>query len=149
MYNKHHKPCKTKIIQLTEPSEIVIRAINGPREHPELFAPTIYKPKNPELSRDDFWWKALSAYYDRSPIWRAKSDFVLKRDPICTGCGKAPSTQAHHLKYPKAPAWPGSEEWDRQEKLFDLTGVCDQCHLDVHPKPQTQLLFENVLRPAA
>jgi hypothetical protein len=144
-----HDQWKTKIIQLTEPSEIIIRARNGPHKQSELFAPTIYKPKKPEFSRDDFWWKAYNAYLDRSPHWRQeKRARVIKRDPICRGCGVRPSTQAHHLRYPKE-AWPGSEEWMRQEKLFDLVGVCDQCHFDIHPKPQTQLLFENVLKPAA
>jgi hypothetical protein len=138
---------KAKIIQLSEPTEILIRPINGGHKQPELFPPVIYKPKNPELSRDDFWWEAYNAYLDHSPIWRYKHDLILIRDPICTGCGCTPSTQAHHLKYPKA--WPGSEEWSNQEKLFDLTGVCDQCHIDIHPKLQQQLLFDKALALAA
>jgi hypothetical protein len=37
------------------------------------------------------------------------------------------------LRYPKA--WPGSPEWIEQERLFDLIGICHQCHANIHPVP--------------
>ena len=66
------------------------------------------------------------AAYRQSDAWHAKRTKVLRRDPICTACGKAPSEQAHHLTY------------DRifHEPLFDLVGVCRPCHTELHRRDE-------------
>jgi hypothetical protein len=60
--------------------------------------------------------------YLQTETWRAKSRKVLRRDPVCTACGEAPSEQAHHLTYERI----------YREPLFDLVGVCRPCHASLH-----------------
>lgn len=77
-------------------------------------------------------WRADYSTYLLSQAWRTKRAAVLQRaDGICEGCGKRRAVQVHHLQYPRN-CWPGSEEWIRQEKLFDLRAICLECHDDVH-----------------
>jgi hypothetical protein len=47
--------------------------------------------------------------------WAATRDRVLARDPWCTSCGSAPSTDVHHSVQ-------GSEE------EHTLRGICHPCH---------------------
>lgn len=48
-------------------------------------------------------------------------DHVTKRDPICRGCSKNPTTQRHHM-----------EGRDVPETVHNVCGVCDDCHDDIH-----------------
>jgi hypothetical protein len=78
------------------------------------------------------WWTAYNQYL-KSSIWQAKRFRVLRRcNGICEGCGLRKATQIHHTIYPQG-VMPGSVEWIRLEKLFELVGLCYQCHLDLHP----------------
>jgi 5-methylcytosine-specific restriction endonuclease McrA len=80
------------------------------------------------------WWLAYDEYL-RSPTWREKRRGVLLRcDGMCEGCGDQRATQVHHKSYPQ-DVMPGSDEWIRLEKLFDLVALCDECHSDLHPHP--------------
>ena len=76
----------------------------------------------------------LLAYeeYLQSPMWREKRWRVLERcRGICEGCGNRGAREVHHLRYPRG-CLPGSEQWVRREKLYDLVGLCEVCHGDVY-----------------
>lgn len=63
--------------------------------------------------------------YLRSPEWAAKRRLVMKRcGGICEGCMVNPATQVHHLTYDHVG----------DELLFELVGICRQCHEKVHAK---------------
>lgn len=47
---------------------------------------------------------ATRGYDARHRAWRA---LILGRDPLCRGCGRAPSTHADHI----IPRKPGAEDW--------------------------------------
>jgi hypothetical protein len=76
---------------------------------------------------------ALYEVYLQSPIWLEKRRRVFERSRrLCEGCGVRRAIHLHHLRYPKG-ALPGSDQWLRAEKLFDLVALCDSCHADLHP----------------
>lgn len=57
--------------------------------------------------------------YMSSAEWRAKREKVMKRcEGICEGCGESPATEVHHLSY----------RHFMQEFLFELVGLCHECH---------------------
>jgi 5-methylcytosine-specific restriction endonuclease McrA len=77
------------------------------------------------------WWHNYSTYL-RSQTWYKKRENVFHRaGGYCEGCREASPVQVHHLKYPR-DCMPGSSEWVRKEKLFDLVALCEDCHQDVH-----------------
>lgn len=75
-------------------------------------------------------WKDRKASFDvernaymQTAQWRMIRAKVLKRcGGICEGCGDRPATQVHHLTYERLG----------HEMLFDLVGLCRQCHESVH-----------------
>lgn len=79
------------------------------------------------------WWNAYNLYL-QSADWKDKRSLVLERAKgVCEGCGEERAVQVHHLWYPPKGCRPGSEEWIRLEKLFQMVAVCKQCHQDLHP----------------
>lgn len=81
-----------------------------------------------EQSRE--WWASYDRYL-ASPSWRRKRALVMARCAgQCEGCGQWPASQVHHLRYPRSE--PGSPAWIEQEMLFDLIGVCEDCHEAIH-----------------
>ncbi len=75
-------------------------------------------------SKTSQWWQWYNAYL-KTPECAARRDKVLKRcNYICQGCGERRAILAHHLTYDRAGA----------EMLFDLVGLCQQCHDQLHPK---------------
>jgi 5-methylcytosine-specific restriction endonuclease McrA len=70
------------------------------------------------------WWAAYDAYR-QTPEWQRIRAAVLRRNPICQGCGINRSTQAHHLTY---------ETYNRLgiTMLFELVAVCEDCHRLIH-----------------
>jgi hypothetical protein len=77
-------------------------------------------------------WQQAYEIYRQSPVWCEKRRLVLQRaKKICEGCGCRPARELHHLRYP-ANCLPGSPEWIRSEKLFDLVALCEICHRDIH-----------------
>ena len=78
--------------------------------------------------------KRLLAYeeYIQSPIWLEKRRRVLERCGwMCEGCGSRKATQVHHVRYPRSEV-PGSAGWCAREKLYDLVGLCERCHTEIH-----------------
>jgi hypothetical protein len=72
------------------------------------------------------WWREYNAYL-LTPEWRSKRAKVIKRaNGMCEGCAERPCTQVHHLTYERV----------FHEMLFDLRAVCDECHDQIHCKPQ-------------
>lgn len=72
--------------------------------------------------QNEEWW-ARYAEYLQTDEWRERHDLVMRRcRGVCEGCGKAKATQVHHLTYKRV----------REEMLFDLVGVCDDCHDALH-----------------
>ena len=63
--------------------------------------------------------KRESKGYYSSKEWRQLRAQVLEEEPICTICGKAPSTEAEH-KIPRSRGGP-DERWN-------LRGTCKSCH---------------------
>jgi protein-arginine kinase activator protein McsA len=61
--------------------------------------------------------------YLRSPAWRARRAAVMARAcGICEGCRQRAATQVHHLSY---------DHW-KDELLWELVAVCDDCHERAH-----------------
>jgi hypothetical protein len=78
--------------------------------------------------------KRLLAYeeYMQSPVWLEKRRRVMERCRwMCEGCGNGKAVEVHHVRYPRG-CEPGSERWARQEKLYDLVGICKRCHREIH-----------------
>ncbi len=64
------------------------------------------------------WWEKYGLYL-QSPEWKTVRAAVLKRcNYTCEGCGRARATEAHHLTY----------EHVGHELLFELVGLCHDCH---------------------
>ena len=79
-------------------------------------------------------WQSDYREYLLSSIWLGKRARVMRRaGGMCEGCGCRRAWQVHHLRYPRN-CRPGSDEWIRQEKLFDLIAICRECHEDVHQR---------------
>ena len=77
-------------------------------------------------------WREAYNRYLLSGEWFAKRAKVMRRaNDTCEGCGIHRAVQVHHLRYPRN-CQPGSDEWVKQEKLFDLRAICRECHDDVH-----------------
>ena len=94
--------------------------------------------KEAERTRERIEWLLAYRIYLESAIWREKRRKVLERcRGICEGCGNRRAVEVHHLEYPQWPVIPGSEEWLRREKLYDLVGVCERCHREVHDGAQS------------
>lgn len=73
-------------------------------------------------------WFAEHNEYLRSREWRDKRALVLDRcNGVCEGCRRAKATQVHHLTY---------EHW-KDELLWELVAVCDDCHERAHTKRAT------------
>ena len=70
---------------------------------------------------NDWYYKT----YLPSREWRAKSHAVLRRcNYICEGCGTNKAILAHHLAYTNVG----------NEFLFELVGLCQDCHDSIHSK---------------
>jgi 5-methylcytosine-specific restriction endonuclease McrA len=69
--------------------------------------------------------------YLASDAWQRKRAAVLRRCAgICEGCSEAPAVEVHHLTY----------EHVGNELLFELVGVCRDCHAAAHAVADTTLL---------
>jgi 5-methylcytosine-specific restriction endonuclease McrA len=76
-----------------------------------------------ERAEDRHAWFVEHNTYLRTETWKVKRYAVLKRAKgLCEGCGSAAATQVHHLTY---------EHW-KQEFLWELVAVCDDCHERLH-----------------
>jgi hypothetical protein len=59
----------------------------------------------------------------QSSEWKIKRKKVIKRcNNICEGCGEKPVQEVHHLTYDRLG----------QEFLFQLIGLCKNCHSKIH-----------------
>jgi hypothetical protein len=86
-----------------------------------------------ERTKDRIGWLVAYREYLESALWRDKKAKVMLRcKRICEGCGNRRAVEVHHVRYPAWPCMPGSEEWKRLEKLYDLVGLCEACHEDVY-----------------
>lgn len=75
-----------------------------------------------ETERED-WFREHDQYL-QSPQWRTLRRKVLDRAKnLCEGCRDKPPTQVHHLTY---------AHW-KNEFLWELVAVCDDCHERIHP----------------
>ena len=69
--------------------------------------------------------RADYAAYLASDRWRQKRAKVLRRcGGICEGCAERPAVEVHHASY--------AHLFD--ELLFELVGLCGDCHRRVHDK---------------
>ena len=61
--------------------------------------------------------------YLKSEKWQQLRHKIFRRcHGVCEGCGDRPAVEVHHLTY----------ERFGDELLFDLVGVCEECHEKVH-----------------
>lgn len=78
--------------------------------------------------RDAEWWGKYNAYL-QTPEWKAKRLAVLRRcGGLCEGCGQELATTVHHRTYAHVGA----------EFLFELVGLCENCHTRFHPHMQKE-----------
>lgn len=70
--------------------------------------------------------QAFFAEHDKylaTQAWRTRRRLVMARARnMCEGCGIKDATQVHHLSY---------EHW-KEEFLWELVAVCDECHERFH-----------------
>lgn len=67
------------------------------------------------------------AEYLNSPEWAEKRAAVMDRyDGVCEGCRKRTATDVHHLTYRNV----------RREFLFELVGLCRECHARWHEQAE-------------
>jgi hypothetical protein len=91
--------------------------------------------KEAERTGERIEWLLAYRIYLESAIWQEKRRKVIERcRGICEGCGERRAVEVHHVRYPQWPCMPGSEEWLRREKLYDLVGVCERCHREIERK---------------
>jgi hypothetical protein len=70
------------------------------------------------------WWDWYNAYL-RNSRWQEKRQAVFKRcNYVCEGCRQERATDVHHVSY----------EHVGNELLFELVGLCHECHLRVDNK---------------
>jgi hypothetical protein len=70
-------------------------------------------------------WSAWYNDYLNSDDWRAKRRLVMDRcGGLCEGCRNSTVTEIHHLTYEHVGA----------EFLYELVGLCGDCHLRAHQK---------------
>ena len=80
--------------------------------------------------RDERLESLAERYAD--PSWETLRQKVLDRcHRRCEGCGEEAATVVHHLTYERLWA----------EMLFDLVGVCEDCHKSIHPHLQSDNLM--------
>jgi hypothetical protein len=85
--------------------------------------------RDAERTRERAEWFACHDRYLQTPQWQRLRVAVLERaHHWCEGCGQRRATIAHHLHY---------QRWQR-EMLFDLVAVCDECHRQIHEKPEQE-----------
>jgi len=80
-----------------------------------------------EINKKDFheWYKA----YLQSEDWHEKRRLVYDRcNGICEGCRLKRSTQVHHKTYQNVG----------NEFLFELLGVCKDCHERIHEEVENE-----------
>jgi 5-methylcytosine-specific restriction endonuclease McrA len=76
-----------------------------------------------EKERKQREWFREHDLYLLTPLWRLKRKAVLDRcHYVCEGCGTQSAVEVHHLTY---------THWKR-EFLFELVGLCAECHKRVH-----------------
>lgn len=74
------------------------------------------------LKKRTEWWQRYNEHL-RSDKWLNLRRQVLKRcNGICEGCDSSPAAEVHHLTY----------ENMGDELLFQLVGLCVECHRKVH-----------------
>lgn len=74
-----------------------------------------------EINKNDFF-KDYSVYL-QSDEWRQKRQLVFSRcDNMCEGCGTRYAAEVHHLTYAHY----------KNEFLFELVGLCKECHHRIH-----------------
>ena len=62
--------------------------------------------------------------YLKSPEWRHRRILVIDRcNGLCEGCRERKVEEVHHLTY----------KHYRNEFLFELVGLCNECHSRIHP----------------
>lgn len=64
-------------------------------------------------------WEGSTRRKTLPPGWEKLRRFILERDPICTECGNALSTEVHHR---------GDSDDHRPEML---AGICSECHAPI------------------
>lgn len=89
-----------------------------------------------EGARERINWLLAYEGYMQSTIWGEKRRKVLERvrrthGGMCEGCGERRAEEVHHVRYPRGLE-PGSRGWVAKEKLYDLVGICERCHEEVH-----------------
>ena len=75
-----------------------------------------------EINQEEF----LGEYdeYLKSPEWRHRRVLVIERcNGRCEGCRERSVDEVHHLTY----------KHYRNEFLFELVGLCKECHSRIHP----------------
>ena len=77
---------------------------------------------NPKKPTDLEWRRRYNAHLD-SQEWQDLRNKVIDREEgICEGCRNAPIEHVHHLSYLNMG----------NEFLFELKGLCIDCHLRCH-----------------
>lgn len=78
-----------------------------------------HRPRNGRGVGQKVPWAGSTRRKTLPPGWRRIQRRILERDPTCTVCGDAPSTDAHHI---------GHRD-DHRDHM--LRGVCRRCHLKI------------------
>ena len=76
--------------------------------------------------QNEEWQERYQKHLDSRQWMETRKRVLLRCQGICEGCRKSPAVHVHHLTYARMG----------HEMLFDLVGVCLDCHQSIHPEKE-------------
>ena len=98
-----------------------------------------YDKKRKQFQKEKSFEKFIEEHnaYLKTADWRKRRELVLKRDNfLCQSCLDNKATQVHHKSY---------RYW-KNEPLFELVSVCDECHKIITEMNRDILNFKSILK---
>lgn len=79
--------------------------------------------ENKQRKENDDFWKRWHAHMGSQKWYKIRSKVIARCGNLCEGCRDRPVAQVHHLTYQHLG----------DEFLFELVGLCLECHRRIHP----------------
>lgn len=98
-----------------------------------------YEKKKIEVNKVENFNKFLEEHniYLQTEDWRKRRALVLKRDNyLCQSCLDKKATEVHHKSY---------RYW-KNEPLFELVSVCNECHEQITNMNRDVVNFKNIIK---
>ncbi len=98
-----------------------------------------YEKKRKEFQKEKSFKQFIEEHnkYLKTDDWRKRRELVLKRDNyLCQSCLDKKATQVHHKSY---------RYW-KNEPLFELVSVCEDCHKIITDMNRDVINFKSILK---